>query len=603
MTDKPLAERTRNRVRAVVRGGWSTWAPWMAALVVFIVAIQTAPSIYDVDAGEGGLLPLVAASAAVPVGLVWSRPLVAWVIASAGALLAWQAFPIVDGDPWKMTVIHGLVILAALLLIVWSPWPRKPIHAGIRIVVWLGTVAVFATLAASDIRVGWVVAVTAVAAAGVVLRLLRVRVRPHVPAANDDLADWKDGFREAFTGTSSSPPTGAPFAERVFGNRPWVMWLRSAGPWILAIGVFAIALADIDDNYEIHSLVLPVTAALVALPVALVRNRVLIGWRIITVVGLAFAVVGTPLRDGYIWPSSLQFVWLGVTFLVSVRHDRPTAVWVWLANLLVMSAGFAGLVDGAEGPTTTVIFGMTVLVFIGDLVRTRRSATRSLEVQTEVSELEKARRAVLEEKTRVARDLHDVVAHHMSMVVVQAESAPYRIPWLNEDAKAEFASISKSARQALGEIRGLLGVLRSENQEAMHVPQPEIDQVSELVDGARLSGVDVAFAVAGAKQPVSRATSQSAYRIVQEALANAARHSAGAAVEVELTYAAHELTVRISNEPPGQDVDPGPIGHGIVGMRERAAAVGGTLQVGPQPDGGFEVVARLPLGLEETSDD
>lgn len=603
VTDKTLALRVRDRVRGAVHAGWSTGAPWMAALVVFIVDVQTAPQVYDIEAVEGGLLPLAAAGAAIPVGFIWSRPLVGWVIASAAALLSWQAFPILDGDPWKMTPIHGLAILALLLVIVWSPAPQVPVHPAIRIVVWLGTTAVFATLAEEDIRVGWVVGVTAVAVAGVVLRLLRVRFRPTVSADGADLADWKDGFQEAFTGLPSSPPTGKPFAERLLGDRGWLRWARSVGPWIIAIGVFALALADISDNFDTSSLVVPVGAALIALPAALIRDRVLIGWRIITALAIVFAVVGTPLRDGYVWPSSLQFVWLGVTFLVSVRHDRPTVVWVWLANILAMSAGFAGQTEGAEGPTTTVIFGMTVVVFVGDLVRSRRTATQSLEKQTEISELEKARRAVLEEKARIARDLHDVVAHHMSMVVVQAESAPYRLDNLDDDARAEFASISKSAREALGEIRGLLGVLRSENQEAAHVPQPEIDQVIDLVTSVRDSGVEVDFEVAGAERQVSVATGQSAYRIVQESLANASRHSPGAPIVVELAYGTTELTIRVINGAPAQKIEPGPLGHGIVGMRERAAAAGGTLQVGPKADGGFEVVARMPLGQEETRDD
>lgn len=606
VTDKTLIARARTRAATAIRGGWAVWAPWMAALIVFILVVTTAPEVYDVESVEGGLLPLVAASVAVPVGLARTRPMVGWLIASVAAVIWWQTFPILDGDPWRMTVMHGLVILGLLLVLVWAPWPDALwlAHPAVGVVVWLATVGVVAMMTASDIRVGWSVGVTAVAAVGVVLRALGIRPRTATAVADADLADWKDGFREAFTGLPASRPTGGPFGARLFGNPEWLKWGRSIGPSVLAIAVFAIALADIDDTFQIHSLVLPIAAALLAFPVALIGNRVLLGWRIITILGIVFAVVGTPERAGYTWPAALEFVWLGLTFLVSTRHSRPTTVWVWLATVLAMSAGYANVTDGVESRTTSLIFGMTVLVFIGDLVRSRRSAAQSLEAQTELSELEKARRAVLEEKARIARDLHDVVAHHMSMVAVQAESAPYRLADLDDATRAEFASISKSARAALGEIRGFLGVLRNDfdgSADVRHAPQPGMNDIPALVDGSRRSGIAVTFQDSGDSADVTDIVGLSVYRIIQESLANAARHSPGSEVTVRVAVYDDVVDVRVTNSPPLDPVQPGKPGHGIVGMRERAAVVGGTLQAGPLPDGGFEVVGSMPTTPEEAA--
>jgi len=290
------------------------------------------------------------------------------------------------------------------------------------------------------------------------------------------------------------------------------------------------------------------------------------------------------------------FVWVASLLVVSVRHDRWVTAWAWLASVLAMSAGVP---TDADSATTLIVFA-TIAAFVGDLDRTRRQTAASLARQTEVSELEKARRTVLEEKARIARDLHDVVAHHMSMVVVQAESAPFRLENVADDARREFAAISTSAREALNEVRGLLGVLRSTADDIPRTsPQPTVEEVAELVDAAARSGASVTLEYRGEPRPVSALTSASAYRIVQEALANASRHARGADVSVVVAYSTDELAVRVHNRPPPQPTSPGPAGHGITGMRERAEAVGGTLRAEPTDEGGFEVVADLPIEPEE----
>ncbi len=589
----------RERAYAWINANGRRWLPWAAALVIFILAIQSAPEVLDVEAVEGGLLPLVAAAAALPFVLILTRPLLGWLVSASSALLVSQVFPILDDDPWPWPPIHGIVLLALLFALIALRPPRN-VHLDREVVLklgaWAATAALFGTL--SDEHAGWVLAVTAVAIGGAATRFLSTESPTTAQAEGIQLPpDWagdlRRSFRTAFLGWPASPRGGRPFAQRFLGDRSWLQWLRTTGPWMLAVGVFAIALADVRDNLIVHDLVLPVVAASIALPVGLIRDRILIGWRIITLAAVILAIVATPAATSaaITWPPTLQWVWLGSLFLVCVRHDRWTTIWVWLTSVLVMSAGL----PENSGTATTLIAVATIVAFIGDLVRTRRQVARSLEHQTELSELEKARRTVLEERARIARDLHDVVAHHMSMVVVQAESAPYRLENLPDDARREFASISSSAREALNEVRGLLGVLRGNGDGPQTAPQPTIDQIADLVDGGQRSGASVTLEYRGEIRPVSAMTSVSAYRIVQEALANAARHAPGAEVSVVVTYSDSGLAIRVHNQPPVEPVTPGLAGHGITGMRERAAAVGGALRTGATRDGGFEVVADLPV--------
>ncbi len=236
----------------------------------------------------------------------------------------------------------------------------------------------------------------------------------------------------------------------------------------------------------------------------------------------------------------------------------------------------------------------TAIAVVGQSLHARLVAQRRLSEEKELSELERARRTVLEERARIARDLHDVVAHHMSMVVVQAESAPYRMPDLPPEARAEFASIGGSAREALTEIRALLSVLRAETQDVELAPQPGLDELDDLVEGARRAGVSVELDITGTPRPLRTAVGLAAYRIVQESLANAARHAAGAPVRVRVDYSDAALNVRVANDAPEVAVDAGPAGHGLTGMRERVEVVRGTLSAGPTVDGGFEVSASLP---------
>jgi signal transduction histidine kinase len=208
------------------------------------------------------------------------------------------------------------------------------------------------------------------------------------------------------------------------------------------------------------------------------------------------------------------------------------------------------------------------------------------------------------ERARISRELHDVVAHHISMIAVQAETARLTTPALPAVGAERLSAIGDTARAALTEMRRLLGVLREDtgDEPARRQPQPGLHQLNELLDAVRdASGSGARLILRGRPVGLDPGVELAAYRIVQEALTNARRHAPGAAVDVELHYTASGLDLQVrdngpgpADEPAGAADGPGPRGHGLVGMRERAVAVGGELQVGAAPGGGFLVAARLP---------
>jgi signal transduction histidine kinase len=211
---------------------------------------------------------------------------------------------------------------------------------------------------------------------------------------------------------------------------------------------------------------------------------------------------------------------------------------------------------------------------------------------------ERSRRTVLEERTRIARELHDVVAHHMSVIAIQAEAAPYRVPDPPDALVTSFAAIRENAVQALSELRRVLGVLRADGLEESdpEQPQPTLARLDELVSNACAAGLAVDTTVTGVPQPLPHGVELSAFRILQEALSNAMRHAPGSHVLVEVAYVLGGVGLRVMNGPPGAppvEGKPG-TGHGVLGMRERASMLRGALEAGPTPDGGYQVTAFLP---------
>jgi signal transduction histidine kinase len=256
---------------------------------------------------------------------------------------------------------------------------------------------------------------------------------------------------------------------------------------------------------------------------------------------------------------------------------------------------------GDDAGTVSLLLLVLVVAALGfgDLLRSRQRVAAELGASVEAHEATSRERALLEERAHIARELHDVVAHHISSITVQAETARVTTPGLSELGAGRFAAISDSARGALDEMRRLLGVMRAPDRGADLVPQPGLDQLNALADEHRVLGGDVRLTVRGAVRSAPETRELVAYRVVQEALTNARRHAPGAPVEVALDYGPAALRIVVRDRGPGaagRDGSGGDGGFGLAGMRERVEAVGGSLHAGDGPDGGFVVAVELPLG-------
>jgi signal transduction histidine kinase len=315
--------------------------------------------------------------------------------------------------------------------------------------------------------------------------------------------------------------------------------------------------------------------------------------------------------------STVALFWVGGAF--SSMGRVPGGILVYVLCLyavavrcdtgVVVTAGVVTVIGGmlVEGyAPASAILAAAVPILAGVIVRTRRGNTQRLAVQERRHEGE---RALLQERQRIARELHDVVAHHMSVIAIQAEAGPYKVQDPPSELVESFAEIRASALSGLKELRRVLGVLRSDTPDT--APQPGLDDLEGLLESARSAGVTVAAGVNGTPRPLPAGVDLSAYRIIQEALSNAMRHSPGAAVQVKLYYGDAALVVEVRNDrcPPGMRPGPDPDGaagegggHGIIGMRERATMLGGHLQAGPTEGGEFLVTAALPLDSATAQD-
>ncbi|MET8526735.1 histidine kinase [Micromonospora sp. NPDC005172] len=368
----------------------------------------------------------------------------------------------------------------------------------------------------------------------------------------------------------------------------WPRLARYAAPvgLLAALGLFLITLT-VESEWGLPTPVALLFAAMTVAPLLALPRFPLLAWRL-TVVALLVCTFNAPADQAWPWTPPLALGSVAVLAVVVARVDRPVLAWV----VAISTVPVFTLVHPDNRVPVLLLFG--ALAIVGDLYRHNRLSRRALAAQTELSEREQERRAVLEERTRIARELHDVVAHHMSLIAVQAETAPYRLGDVPAPAAAEFVAIAGSARDALTDMRRLLGVLRSEASGPQTTPQPDLADLGAMVDAARRAGLPVTLE-AGPSGPVPAPVGLAAYRIVQEGLANAARHAPGAAVRVTVRSGPSGLGVRVDNSRP--DVRPtvdGSPGHGLTGMRERATSLGGTFTAGPLPDGGYAVVAELP---------
>lgn len=288
-----------------------------------------------------------------------------------------------------------------------------------------------------------------------------------------------------------------------------------------------------------------------------------------------------------------------VTSRVSVRRAMA-----YSAVTLVLLAGSTGIMN-PFGPNHGfnvgggffLIPGMVAAVCFGGIaVANRRAYIASIQARAE----EEATRRVEQERVRIARELHDVVAHTMATINVQAGVALHVLTERPEAAEAALRSIKGASKEGLRELRAILNVLRQADEADPTQPVPAVDRIGTLVTDAELAGLATKLVVSGEPRPLPAAVDLAVYRIVQESLTNAIRHAGQATATVSLCYAEDELGVDVVDTGRGAASVAGG-GHGLVGMRERAASVGGVIEAGPAPGGGFRVAARLPLapGAEE----
>lgn len=331
-------------------------------------------------------------------------------------------------------------------------------------------------------------------------------------------------------------------------------------------------------------------ALLAAGPVALLaRHRFPVGaYVFVFCTTLAYSLIGYP--RGPIW-----FALIISFFNVVLTGHQLVAV----TSLVLGYVGFLWLpyLLGSEpAPTLGAGLGLAawllVLLSAAEFVRARRE--RALEA-VRIRE-EEARSRATEERLRIARELHDALGHHLSLINVQSGVALHINEELPEQARSAFAAISEASKEALTELRSVLDILRQTDEQAPRSPTPSLGRLDALVSQAEAAGLTIRTEATGEVRPLPFGVDVAAFRIVQEALTNVSRHAGKATATVHLDYGERDLTVQIEDDGFGAATDAKVgTGKGILGMRERVAAFGGELEAGPRPGGGFRVRARLPL--------
>lgn len=389
--------------------------------------------------------------------------------------------------------------------------------------------------------------------------------------------------------------------------------------WLVLLATASVAL---------YSVLVPLEAVFsgTVLPAAMILGAALCGAPLVairhpTAAVIAFCVAAfalsfpaSPDRDpSWPWPWSVvaMLTFVLVLLVLTIRHDWRWGALTWTvsnAAALALVWIFPDAVSaGAATANLIVTSSVTAAaVLIGVLVAGRIRVGAELERSRELTVQEQTRRELVEERSRIARELHDVVAHSLSVIQVQASTARYRLPDLPHAAVAEFDDVAATARASLAEMRHLLGALRTDDDSASLAPVQRLSDVPALVDGVRRTGVRVGLAMEGISDDIPASVHITGFRVVQEALSNAVRHAPGSAIEVSLRRSDDAVFVRIhdSGSAVPQHGVPSPeivgemqptAGHGLRGMRERVALLEGTISAAADPAGGWTVSAVLPL--------
>ncbi|GAA1918807.1 sensor histidine kinase [Nocardioides marmoribigeumensis] len=295
-----------------------------------------------------------------------------------------------------------------------------------------------------------------------------------------------------------------------------------------------------------------------------------------------------------------QFVPMAIALFSVARHGRGRAPYAGAALGAAALLFFDLRVDALQGASEIVfhwaVFALTWSAGRALAVHERRSLLHlQRAVDAEVSAASAVLQAIVDERTRIARELHDVVAHAVSSIVVQAGAAEQVVESDPAYVRARLETIRTSGSEALEEMRRVVAILRQEGDAGALAPQPGVGLIPGLLAEARAQGLDVEWVTEGEVVPLSPGLDLAVYRIVQEALTNVRRHAHATRVLVRLAYDARGVRVDVSDDGCGSSASTGPRGHGLVGMTERAALYGGTVRSGPAADRGFVVIAELPL--------
>lgn len=390
------------------------------------------------------------------------------------------------------------------------------------------------------------------------------------------------------------PPMGAP------GSPVW----RPAFGMLLTLVVTVLGVWHVPDLVP-HGAAVPEYVVLLVVSQALALltgmwHPLYAWWASLALMVVSVRITAYAMTPGELYPwTGPEIALQGTALFLLALRVRPRR-----AGLALVLSLLAGLSAGSTTrPHHYSLYVAALVLFtavvIGAALRALRVARTELVEQSELTEEERARRTLLEERNRIARELHDVVAHHMSVISIQAQVAPHLVENPSDELRENLTGIRENAVEALAELRRVLGVLRSEDAVAdglRHAPQPTLERLDELIGKVRSAGITVTAETTGRRRPLPPGVELSAFRIVQEALSNVLRHAPGARARVQVGYHSAAVTVRVTNTAPaspGRSTGGG--GHGLLGMRERTAMLGGDLTHGPTPGGGFEVVATLPL--------
>jgi signal transduction histidine kinase len=368
---------------------------------------------------------------------------------------------------------------------------------------------------------------------------------------------------------------------------------RARARWLVLPVVLAIV--QIVGSYAAHrgqperralDAVAVVLLVLTAATAAWLRSRPVPALVACAVLTLGYMLAGYPYG-----PVTLTFL---IALFWNIQAGHRTAAWT-AAGAVFFGHMLGRAASTGEWPSPVIGLAISawllVLLVVAEIIRARRERVAERRRAAEEAELRRAGA----ERLRIAQELHDVVAHHISLINVQAGVALHLVDQRPEQASTALAAIKDASKQALIELRSIVGVLRDNDQAAPREPVPGLDRLDDLVARTSQTGVAVHAVVRGERRPLPTSVDRAAYRIVQEALTNVVRHAQAATATVRLAYGEDLLTVQVDDDGRGHPGEPIAEGNGITGMRERATALGGTLTVTPGVDRGFRVVARLPL--------